>query len=150
MMIDIEEVKEKLKLFSDICRSFPGMATGIQEEIRQHEQAIMDIEHYIEFEKLSASTGYRLARQIKDIRKKRRELKDTLTVITPLISFIEKHKQVWNELDGVRGQIRKEADRVAGERKYQPRVLFELYGQQAPETNVGQALRKTGEKGGAK
>jgi hypothetical protein len=124
---EIDSIRKKLDDFSGVCRSIAVRIAVISEEIKKCDWAVMDIEHYLELHNFDAATGYKLARKIKELRVRRRELKDELEPLLPLNSFIERHKPIWNELDKTRGAVKKENSRVNGCRTYKPRILSDLW-----------------------
>ena len=56
-----------------------------------------DILHYIEANSFSASDGYKLAKQIKDIRQERREIKIEMDTIKLLKEKVSKYKGVMTD-----------------------------------------------------
>jgi hypothetical protein len=93
----------------------------IYNKVNELDYATQDVLHTIENSKFDASTGYRLARKIKDIRNERRVLKneiETLDIIIPLIkSMKDKTKNVRTMLD----------EKITSQHNwvYKPRVLKE-------------------------
>ncbi len=66
----------------------------------------------------------RIAKQLKECRIRRRSIKDTILVCTPIVEFIdsEKGKMLIGQLQQVLDKVRKEERRLE-ERTYTPRVL---------------------------
>lgn len=127
MTDEVDTIRRKLDDFSSICRTIAVRIVNLNNEIKKCDLAIRDIEHYLEFTNFNAANGYKLARRIKELRTKRRQLKDELEPLLPLNSFIERHKPIWSELDRTRGEVKKEITRIAGIRTYKPRILSDLW-----------------------
>ena len=110
VVLATNEIVEAVYLISDKLADLPTNAARIKKEIRQIEFEIMDVEHRIELFPMSAVAGYKLAKQIKDLRKKRRVLKDEILKIQYLTQFMKTQKIIAEieDLDN---------------RKYNPRVL---------------------------
>lgn len=82
------------------------------------DKEISDIMHFIEFYNFSASDGYKLCKALKDLRLRRRKIKNELE----LINIINMHS-----LNNVAsGQTNKAIDNLDN-KKYAPRVLQELF-----------------------
>lgn len=78
------------------------------EQLSLCDKALLDLEHYIEFSKFSASEGYKISKMMKDILTTRREVKNKLKIINVL-------KRTRNELNGIKTQT------------YNPRILKDLF-----------------------
>ena len=80
--------------------------------------------HQLELLSLSYHDQAKIARQLKECRIRRRMMKDTIQVYTPIVEFIEsdKGKMLIGQLQQILGKVRKEERRLE-ERTYTPRVL---------------------------
>lgn len=81
------------------------------------DQKITDINHYIEFNKLSACQGYKISKLLQDTLKERREIKNELEALNILYGL--------NIGSIVKGKL-KTASNIK-QKKYKPRVLKELF-----------------------
>lgn len=94
------------------------------EQMTRMEQLTQDYLHKLELEDLSYSERARLATQLRDCRKIRREHKDTKEILEPLVQFLEsdKGRSMMNLLRETLGKTRKTELKMEG-RVYRPRVL---------------------------
>ena len=82
------------------------------------DKEISDIMHFIEFYNFSASDGYKLCKALKDLRLRRRKIKNELELINIV------NTQSLNNVAS--GQTNKAINGL-DEKKYAPRVLQELF-----------------------
>ena len=82
------------------------------------DKQISDILHYIEFYNFSASDGYKLCKALKELRLRRKDIKNELD----LIGIITTH--TCNNI--ANGNTNKAIDNL-GKRQYAPRVLNDLF-----------------------
>lgn len=92
--------------------------------IKTMEQLTQDYLHKLELENLNYAERAKIATQLAICRQERREHKDTVTILEPLVQYLdsEKGKQLYNLLREVLGKTRKAEERMA-DRVYWPRVL---------------------------
>lgn len=145
MLPIVNEALTATQGFVRATKSVLDTIPNLQDEQYKCEQAIMDIEHYIEFNKLSRTESVRLARKIKEYRLQRREIKDTLEVLQLMETYFNKNVKTWHELQSVLDRSKNYLKKAEGERRYNPRVLYELFGQEPPETALKVALDKAKE-----
>lgn len=93
----------------------------VKEEHSKLDMEITDVLHYIEFNNFNAVQGYKLAKMLKDITKRRREVKKTETqldiILNNTISNVSKKGIKINNI---------EKEEYCNER-YTPRVLVDLF-----------------------
>lgn len=114
----------------------------LQDEQFKCEQAIRDIEHYVENNKVGRTQSVQLIRELKKYRIQRREIKDTIETLELLSNYFNERKEVWNTLQNRLGQARNIIKKVSTDRHYNPRVLYELFGQEQPKTSLSLAINK--------
>lgn len=116
---------------SDQISTFLKFLEGIEkdynwalEEESKADGESQDWLHQLELLSLSYHDQAKIARQLKECRIRRRMMKDTIQVYTPIVDFIEsdKGKMLISQLQQVLGKVRKEERRLE-ERTYTPRVL---------------------------
>jgi hypothetical protein len=96
----INYIDEINKLFSNINSDIER----IKEEQQEIDYQETDIRHFIENENFNASRGYSLAKQLKEVRNKRRDLKNEIDVLNTLKNqFIDVNK---NEIKNITNLIR--------------------------------------------
>lgn len=97
------------------------------EELRNVSAELCDIEHYIEFTSLNASGGYRAYRMLKERLLRRRRIKDELLCIS--IFLKAEPRNILN------GNLARQITGL-GTREYGPRVLTELFDDEASSTST--------------
>ena len=116
---------------SDQISTFLKFLEGIEKDYNWalEEESKADAEsqdrlHQLELLDFSYHDHARIARQLKECRIRRRMMKDTIQVYTPIVEFIEsdKGKMLISQLQQVLGKVRKEERRLE-ERTYTPKVL---------------------------
>lgn len=116
--IDIEELKESINSLSEKFSLLKGNKEWLLEKESNVDKQISDILHFIEFSSFSACEGYKLCKAIKELRLKRREIKNELEII----NIINCH--TCNNI--ANGNTNKSIDGIEN-KKYTPRVLNELF-----------------------
>lgn len=117
IIFDTPKAYENNKILIDLC-----------------EKEIIDLEHVIELTAFNASRGYHLAKEIKDVRIRRRELKDQNELLNPLIEIISRMKSFQNDLNKAVGDIGVSnkntsvgAIKCAYVRTYRKRCMYEIH-----------------------
>lgn len=120
-------------LTSEQISSFLNFLTQVQkdylwnfEQQQKLEKLTQDYLHKLELEKLTSKEQGKIGVQLAKIRKQRREHKDSVELLTPIIEFIDSDigKKLKNQLNERLGQTRK-AEKKLGDRIYWFRVLQE-------------------------
>lgn len=116
--IDIDDLKESIGSLSNKLSVLKGNKEWLLEELSNIDKQICDVMHYLEFNNFSACEGYKLCKALKELRLKRREVKNELE----LINIFNSHN--CNSI--VNGTTSKA---IAGleTKQYAPRVLVELF-----------------------
>ncbi|MBP2643612.1 MAG: hypothetical protein H6Q67_1499 [Firmicutes bacterium] len=122
-----KEARNVADEFSRICREVPNSVKFYEEEISICDKALCDVRHYAELNKTNRAMNGKLVKALREYSKRRRTASDNLCVLKPLGEFIKANGVVLNKLDQVRGEMRKEALYVDGNRNYKPRVLEALF-----------------------
>lgn len=122
--------KEKPK-FSPYISEFCKMMEDAQrdyawnyEEVNRMDRLTQDYLHKLELDNLDYKERAKVATQLSKCRQKRRECKDTVEVLEPLVQFLEsdKGKNLLNLMREALGKTRKVEERMET-RAYVPRVL---------------------------
>ena len=114
---------------SDVCSAM-DMAVKDYEwnsnEVHRMDLLTQDYLHTLELGELGYSERAKIATQLKNCRKLRRECKDTVEILTPLVQFLDsdRGKQLVNLLREALGKTRK-VEKMMETRVYHPRVLTE-------------------------
>lgn len=125
--VDIDDLKSTINNLSSKLSTLQGNKEWLLEEESNLDKQISDILHFIEFNSFSASEGYKLCKALKELRLKRREVKNELE----LINIINMH----NCTHIANGNTNKAISGIEN-KKYAPRVLTELFEQR----NIGSIL----------
>lgn len=83
--------------------------------------AMQDILHSLELEKHDYHEKAQLANKIIDIRKERRDAKNSIIQTAPVVEWIHNNRRVINELEQLLGKVRKEEKNSQG-RIYTPKT----------------------------
>lgn len=116
--VDFGDVKKSLQELSAKFSIIKGNREWLMERQSDIDKQISDILHFIEFERFSACEGFKLCKALKELRLKRREIKNELE----LINIINCH--TCNNI--ANGSTNKAIYSIEN-KKYQPRVLSELF-----------------------
>lgn len=84
---EMQSLQEAIKVLAELCKIFSLVKyyTKKYEKIEKDcDLAIVDVEHYIEFNNFSPQEGFEYAKVIKKIRQDRRTAKDTLALLAAL------------------------------------------------------------------
>lgn len=94
------------------------------EEVHRMDKLTQDYLHKLELEKMDYKERAKIATQLSRCRQKRRECKDTVEILEPLVQFLDtdKGKTLFNLMREVLGKTRKVEERMET-RIYVPRVL---------------------------
>lgn len=97
-----------------------------EEQLEVEQQITQDLLHAIEFSN-DYKKRYKYSTQLHYNRQRRRVYKDTITVLKPLIDFIEKEDSMkcLNKISNLLGECRKVQEH-SNDRVYTPRILTEI------------------------
>ena len=116
--VDIDDLRESINSLSEKFTALKGNKEWLLNEESNIDKQISDILHYIEFYNFSASDGYKLCKVLKELRLRRRDIKNELE----LIGIISTH--TCNNI--ANGNTNKAIDTL-GKKQYAPRVLNDLF-----------------------
>ncbi len=115
---EIEKWKEKIAELLDFTYDAEERRVVLTDKLSNVDKEITDIYHYIEFTNLNAAKGFRAYKILQERLKRRRKIKNELSVLTSL-----KDRSITSEQIEL---IKENADNVEN-RTYTPRVLKELF-----------------------
>jgi predicted glycosyltransferase len=122
------EVKQTVEDFRKIVREITPSVIYFKEEISTCDKAFSDIRHYVETNKPDRKMQRKITQLIKQYSDRRRIAKDNLLVLSPLEAFVSKQR-IWNELNTVSGEMKRQITYIEKERHYNPRVIKDLFDQ---------------------
>ena len=119
---DIDTLISTQKNYNELCDFYDFCV----EQIDREQLITQDLLHAIEFSN-NYKERYRYSTQLHYNRVRRRQYKNAVAVLKPLVEFMrkEENKKVFNRLSNILGEARK-AKKHINEKTYSPRVLEEL------------------------
>ena len=119
---DIDSLISTQKNYNELCDFYDFCI----EQIEREQLITQDLLHAIEFSD-NYKERYKYSTQLHYNRVRRREYKNAVAVLKPLVEFIrkEENKKVLNRLSNILGEARK-AKKHINEKTYSPRILEEL------------------------
>ena len=121
----------KIPRFSDEISAFCNLLDSARQDYTWNSDKIVEMDrltqdylHSLELDGLNYEGRAKVATQLAKCRQRRREHKDTVQILEPLVQYLdsEKGKQLYNLLREVLGRTRKVEERMET-RTYHPRVL---------------------------
>jgi len=94
-------------------------------DIQQCESETQDLLHEIELTKFDVQRGYRLAKQLQEVRQRRRRLKDTVELFRNIKDFLDCNKQLKISLFKTLTSMER-VEENQGQRMYAPRVRTDI------------------------
>lgn len=123
--MDNKAIVESTEMFLNLLNYIDDNWDKIYDEIGKADQETSDFLHELELIDLDDDKGSRIARTIKEIRIRRRELKDQQELIRHLKTFLENNKSLKMSLFKVLQQMKKTIE-YQETRYYSPRVRIDL------------------------
>jgi len=120
-----ENINESFEMFRDMVREIPDRYHSNNKEITKLQEETQDLLHMIEMVNFNARDGYKLSKALKEVRKRRRELKDENQLLEPIVPLLKKYRNELNNMDKILGEIRKR-ERLQDVRGYRCRVRDDL------------------------
>ena len=128
--VDVNALQTDINNLSAKLNVLKGNKDWLLDMESEVDKEISDIMHFIEFYNFSASDGYKLCKALKDLRLRRRKIKNELELIN-----IVNTQSLSNVASG---QTNKAIDNL-NDKKYTPRVLQELF----DHKNINSIISKT-------
>ena len=119
-----DEASQKLRKLEDFVLSpnipfedFDSLLAHFSDDVRQCDQITQDLLHKVEFSSLNAADGYKIYKQLHEVRIRRRKAKDSCYILNALhssglLKSVEVLQRTFESMEG---------------RVYEPRVLKELF-----------------------
>jgi hypothetical protein len=119
---DLDSLISTQKNYNELCDFYDFCI----EQIEREQLITQDLLHAIEFSD-NYKERYKYSTQLHYNRVRRREYKNAVAVLKPLVEFIrkEENKKVFNRLSNILGEARKTKKHI-NEKTYSPRILEEL------------------------
>lgn len=118
-----------LNLFKEIEQAYPYM----EEKLQEQDKLTQDLLHQLELENLKYKGRAKVATKLSQVRRARRNYKDYIEELQPVITYIQNNKKVINDLQKLLGDTRKQEKKHVN-RRYFPRMMdFATYKQESEE-----------------
>lgn len=136
-------VYEVLKEAVEILNSVPELWKQTCEDMKHVDLEISDILHELELEEFDKKKGYKLACEIKEIRQKRRVVKEDQSAFAFLKDFCEKNGTFSKRLEDVVSLMEREIN-ARSKRIYTPKVRIDkmnpIYAENADREEVPEEI----------
>lgn len=110
-----------LKGFLDYLREMEQQLRISESNEQDANDETQDILHALELTELDYDSTATLGKKLKLVRRKRREAKDLIFQLTPLVKWIDDNKATIKSLEKVLGEVRK-AEKNSNNRFYTPKT----------------------------
>lgn len=118
-----------LNLLKEIEQAYPYM----EEKLQEQDKLTQDLLHQLELENLKYKGRAKVATKLSQVRQARRNYKDYIEELQPVITYVQSNKKVINELQKLLGDTRKQEKKHVN-RQYFPRIMdFATYKQESEE-----------------
>lgn len=124
--VDIEKFNEMLSQVNSFIMDVPNRIEEVKKELLVQRDKILDIEHFIELNKLNASDGYKVQAKLKEVLNTRRQLKDELEYLESISTHTKQCLKKDNALTPISIALRDKKQKLTN-RTYSPRVLIDLF-----------------------
>lgn len=105
----------KIKDFVAFLRSCVVRCDTNADRIRELDNQIQDYLHYIEFSpKQNASNGYRIYKELMEIRRERRLCKNENILLAPIYDFVKSNEETLKQFERLQGACRISKERIKG------------------------------------
>ena len=124
--VNVYDFNQMLKQVNTFMADLPRRIKQIEMAVIHVQEEIQDIMHYMEFNNLNASLGFKAYKELQDARHRRRELKDELDY---LMTIQKRSKNALRHQDGI-NQIVSGIEQTESNhqtRVYTPRVRKDLF-----------------------
>ncbi len=138
MEFDYEKAVETAQEFKKLLNNAKQIMSMCEAEIVEADKAFGDIRHYCELHYSSDRKKQReVCKLIHKYSNQRRFAKDVQAIMQPLADFVESAGQAKGNLEFCINNMKKELNRINGERVYVPRVLNELFKEDEDNGKIG-------------
>lgn len=119
------------KLF-DVTEEIKKEWKKLHRQLEIEQQKRTDVNHYIEFHNLNAAQGYEAYKLLQEILKSRKEIKDKIEEMKPIIEFVNsnpisnpnKHNSINNKINKINDKNKRSYET----KKYRVRVMTGIFG----------------------
>ncbi|WP_041272396.1 hypothetical protein [Desulfitobacterium hafniense] len=113
------------KHFLETLNTIEGEWGSWVDELNMIEQETQDLLHEIELTKFDVQRGYRLCKELRETRQRRRKLKEKMEILKTLKEFTESNKQLKISLYKALNTMQR-TEEHQGQRMYTPRIRTDI------------------------
>lgn len=125
-MMDIfENIGKSFESFRNMVKEIPDKYNQNEKDIERLQQETQDLLHLLEFTPISARDGYKISKQLQEIRRERRKLKDENRLLEPLAPLMKRYRNELGNMDKVLDKVQKRS-KQQDMRVYKCRVRTDL------------------------
>lgn len=117
--------EQELKSVRDFIQNLPKEIEYLEKELIKCDNERQDLLHYVELGKFNAYEGYKIAKDLQLVSRKRRKIKDELDVMQTAWSKLNGKLGNLNILNEAIGDVRKTLKQKEN-RYYKPRIRIDL------------------------
>lgn len=117
-------ISENIDAFLEFLRDCESQFKMAEAEEQEANAATNDINHFLELEEHDETEILRFAKELIKIRRQRRDAKNKIETLGPVLSWIDENMSVIKGLERLLGEVRK-VERKAENRAYVPRIDWE-------------------------
>lgn len=125
MLVESVKIKELVSQLSTLVDNIPKQIKRLGKEIDICDRETSDLLHLIELSNFHASEGYGLSRDLQITRKKRREFKDELELLSKINQGLKVHRPLEHHPQAI-VKIVEQQNEALRKRTYSPRVRKDL------------------------
>lgn len=128
MAWDCREIVRTVIDFRALMGEAKTLYNALKAEEQEADRAFSDIYHYCELKyPTDPKKRTKVCQLMREWGERRRKAKDGIAILTPLVEFLEKKPTLDNELGKVANGMKSHLRQIEGARKYNPRVIRELF-----------------------
>lgn len=129
MQYDYERAAAIINDFRNLVMEVGTIERACRAEVTEADLAFCDIRHKceIDYPKNNRSMRTKICRLMNEYSVRRRNAKETLEVITPIVKFLDKNTHISNSIGQMNNETRKALENTRRSKVYKARVLSELF-----------------------
>lgn len=124
-LIDSNNIAQISQQIEKVVNNVPKQLVRLHQELKICDQETSDIVHMIELSNFHASKGYKLAKDLQITKRKRREIKDEIKLLTEIEATVKKNRPLNHQLVAINKVLNKNNDYKVN-RTYKPKVRVDM------------------------
>lgn len=98
-MCKVKQIENTVSQMKDAISSWDDTKAILDEEVKANKAEMCDMYHYIEFNDLNASDGFKAYKKFQEILRNRRRIKDSIEYINSIDSEMNSIKNIFSSID---------------------------------------------------